>query len=131
MSSLLLLLSSMLDCCWAQHVEEWAGLHISTSELCTGAGDLVQRLEQQGQQHARHTGSICGQPGHNACTHVQHATGAAAAMHAATYAAMHTAMHAATYAAMHAAMHAATQAATQATMHTAMHAAMHATILHW
>eukprot|EP00983_Pelagomonas_calceolata_P013944 447011-Pelagomonas_calceolata.AAC.1 len=33
----------MLDCCSARHVKEWAGLRIPTSELCTGAGALVQR----------------------------------------------------------------------------------------
>eukprot|EP00983_Pelagomonas_calceolata_P005699 187472-Pelagomonas_calceolata.AAC.1 len=57
----------MLVCCWAQHVEEWAELHIPTG--AASDRQAQQQAQGQGQQHARHTGSICGQPGHNACTH--------------------------------------------------------------
>eukprot|EP00983_Pelagomonas_calceolata_P023170 729582-Pelagomonas_calceolata.AAC.1 len=38
----------MLVCCSARNVEEWAGLHIPTGELCTGGGALVQRQAQAG-----------------------------------------------------------------------------------
>eukprot|EP00983_Pelagomonas_calceolata_P060860 1146558-Pelagomonas_calceolata.AAC.3 len=90
----------------------------TTTSAGDGDGDEMEEVEGQqqqqqvqGQHHTLHTCSICGQPGHNACTHAQHAV---ATMHAATHAIMHATMH----------------TAMPAAMNTATHAAMHATILH-
>eukprot|EP00983_Pelagomonas_calceolata_P066421 1149032-Pelagomonas_calceolata.AAC.8 len=50
MQSLPLLLSSMLVCCSAQHVEEWAGLHIpagAAPQLQVREGRCTQQCMQQ------------------------------------------------------------------------------------